>query len=520
MANTLIQILRSYTTEKPLSLQDGELAYSFSSEKLFVGNTTNGVVTIGGQYYTDIIDAATNLATPNTLVLRDSTGSAVFTTVETDTLSAINSNISGNLSVTGTTSLTGNVISTLNVTGNVNSEYTNTTLDSRIGRNLYVIDDIVAGETISANNVSVTNDLNVSRDATITRNLQVNNNLNVLGDFSVQGNVTSFNTETIVVEDKNIQLANTATPSNITADGGGITLLGDTNKTFNWYDSTGSWTSSENIDIASGKVYKIGTDVILANNALTTPETTFSLVNSTATTVNAFGDATSISVGSSSGTFTLNNPNIVGQNSTQNVFNTVATTVNAFGSASGLNFGATTGTLTINNPTVVGYNTTQNVFNTVATTVNAFGAASTLNLGDVTGTTNIRNNLNVDGNHLTTSKTTFNIANTTATTINFGGDATIMHVGSSSGNTFIHNSLTVDGNTELSNLRVTGYVSFVNPLEVISGGTGISYANTNGIIFGNGYNGFQVTAQGVEGNVLQVNASNVPYFGMLDGGTF
>lgn len=520
MANTLIQILRSYTTDKPLSLQDGELAYSFSSEKLFVGNTTNGVITIGGQYYTDIIDAATNIATPNTLVLRDSTGSAQFTTVEANTISAINTDISGNLSVTGTTSLTGNVTSTLSVTGTINSQYTNTTLDTNIGRDLDVVRNITAGETISGNNVSITNDLTVYRDVTISRDLQVNNNLNVLGDLAVQGNTITFNTQTVVVEDKNLELANTAIPTDLSADGGGITIKGSTNKTFNWYASSESWTSSENIDIASGKVYKIGEDVILANNAITTPESTFSVANTTATTIHAFGAANIINIGAPTGTMTISNPNIIGSLSTQNVFNTVATTVNAFGSASNLNVGASTGVMTINNPTVVGYNTTQNVFNTIATTVNAFGSASSLNLGGTTGFTNVRNNFNIDGSHLTVSQSTFNIANTTATTINLGGDATILNIGASSGNTFIHNSVTVDGNTQLSNLRVTGHVSFVNPLEVISGGTGISYANTNGIIFGNGYNGFQVTSQGVEGNVLQVNASNVPYFGMLDGGTF
>ena len=53
MANTVIQILRSYTTYKPPdgSLADGELAYSFSSNTLFIGNANNSVIEIGGPGY-------------------------------------------------------------------------------------------------------------------------------------------------------------------------------------------------------------------------------------------------------------------------------------------------------------------------------------------------------------------------------------------------------------------------------------------------------------------------------------
>ena len=52
------------------------------------------------------------------------------------------------------------------------------------------------------------------------------------------------------------------------ANGGGFTLYGSTPKTFNWVSSTGSWTSSENIDLASGKDYKINGTSVLTNNTL------------------------------------------------------------------------------------------------------------------------------------------------------------------------------------------------------------------------------------------------------------
>ena len=72
-------------------------------------------------------------------------------------------------------------------------------------------------------------------------------NLTVGGDFQVNGTTTTVNTSVLDVEDKNITLGKVSTPTDTTADGGGITLKGATDKTFNWIDSTDSWTSSEHI---------------------------------------------------------------------------------------------------------------------------------------------------------------------------------------------------------------------------------------------------------------------------------
>ena len=71
--------------------------------------------------------------------------------------------------------------------------------------------------------------------------------LTVGGDFQVNGTTTTVNTSVLDVEDKNITLGKVSTPTDTTADGGGITLKGATDKTFNWIDSTDSWTSSEHI---------------------------------------------------------------------------------------------------------------------------------------------------------------------------------------------------------------------------------------------------------------------------------
>lgn len=59
MANTTIQILRSYANTSPSALEDGELAYSFVSNTLFIGSNAGQIVEIGGPNY--IANATINL---------------------------------------------------------------------------------------------------------------------------------------------------------------------------------------------------------------------------------------------------------------------------------------------------------------------------------------------------------------------------------------------------------------------------------------------------------------------------
>jgi hypothetical protein len=94
-----------------------------------------------------------------------------------------------------------------------------------------------------------------------------NSTTTIAGDLVVNGTTTTINSTTVTVDDLNIVLGSVTTPTNSTANGGGITVAGgvDGDKTWNWVSSTSSWTSSENIDLASGKVLKIaGTQVLSA----------------------------------------------------------------------------------------------------------------------------------------------------------------------------------------------------------------------------------------------------------------
>ena len=89
--------------------------------------------------------------------------------------------------------------------------------------------------------------------------------LTLSGDLTVNGTTTTINSTEITIDDKNLVLGAVTTPTDAGADGGGITLKGATDKTFNWVDATDAWTSSENMNLASGKSLLIaGTSVLNA----------------------------------------------------------------------------------------------------------------------------------------------------------------------------------------------------------------------------------------------------------------
>ena len=90
----------------------------------------------------------------------------------------------------------------------------------------------------------------------------------IVGDLTVNGTTTTVNSTTLTVDDKNIEIGSVASPSDTTADGGGITLKGASDKTWNWVNATDAWTSSEHVALATGKSVYIDGVIQLSKNAL------------------------------------------------------------------------------------------------------------------------------------------------------------------------------------------------------------------------------------------------------------
>ena len=66
MATTL-QILRSYANTSPEILNDGELAYSFVANALYIGDNANNIILIGGSKLLENVSAQTAYVSYQTL---------------------------------------------------------------------------------------------------------------------------------------------------------------------------------------------------------------------------------------------------------------------------------------------------------------------------------------------------------------------------------------------------------------------------------------------------------------------
>ena len=194
-------------------------------------------------------------------------------------------------------------------------------------------------------------------------------------------------------------------------------------------------------------------------------------------------------MGANSGTITIANPTLVGTQTTQNLYNTTATTVNAFGSATTANIGANSGTLTVGNPTLVGTQTTQNLYNTTATTVNAFGDATAINIGNIDGTATINNSLTAIVGNITIGGGNIATSASTGAVVVTGGVGISSNVWVAQGAVF--NSTNTSQNFQVNGVNTTsliladsnrGGIVFGGSATSIPNGAVAKFNNTNSII--------------------------------------
>lgn len=511
---TIIKIKRSSGTSTP-NLGQGEIGYSWgtgtytdaqsatvtSYGKMYLGTGTEtggiaaNIEVIGGKYFTDMLDHGHGTLTANSAVLLDSA-------------KKVNEFFVDNLG------LDGNTISSTNTDGDINLDPNGTgevvipddtyltfgtSKDTKIKYDEATDDrlEVTGADWNFANGVAISlSDTTTSTTSStgalvVTGGVGIGGSLNVAGSISA-GTLASPSNLTVsgdlTVQGGDINVTQVATNINVKDNTSGALVIKEGT---NQYLNITTTDASELITFSTANV-DIDNDLNVDGGDLTTNQTTFNLLNTNATTVNAFGAATTIEIGAATGTTNINNNldvdgdiNIDGgdltvSTTTFNLANANATTVNFAGAATTVEIGAATGTTNINNNLDVDGDvnidggdltvstTTFNLANSTATTVNAFGAATTVEIGAATGTTNINNNLdvdgdvNIDGGDLTVSTTTFNLANATATTVNFAGAATTIEIGAATGTTNINNNLDVDGDVNIDGGDLTVSTSTFN----------------------------------------------------------
>jgi hypothetical protein len=151
-----------------------------------------------------------------------------------------------------------------NLTGNVTGDIKGSLFGDDSTAIINGIDNTVTGTTVTAgairltggtisttdsSGITVTAATIFNTDVIFDNDITVTGQVTIGGDLIINGTTTTINSVTLTVDDKNIELGSIASPTDVTADGGGITLKGSTDKTFNYVNSTGLWTA--NIGIAA-----------------------------------------------------------------------------------------------------------------------------------------------------------------------------------------------------------------------------------------------------------------------------
>jgi len=240
----------------------GEIAGLGVGSVTSVGLSLPSIFTVSGSPVTSSGTLTATLATQNANVVfaGPATGSAAGPTFRALVAADIPDLAATYLALTGTQTASGTYTfsGTVNHTGTL--QVGSTTVTSSAAE-LNLVDGSIANTVVNSKAV-----IYGSAGEIAASSITTTGNVTVGGDLTVNGTVTSINSTTISVDDKNLELGSTASPSDATADGGGITLKGTTDKTFNWVDATDAWTSSEHMNLLTGKAYYInGTSVLSAS---------------------------------------------------------------------------------------------------------------------------------------------------------------------------------------------------------------------------------------------------------------
>jgi hypothetical protein len=536
MANTVIQLKFSTATATPTTLNVAEPAYSYVSNTLFIGSPdSTGSIAIGGKFYLDQQQIIFNTA--NAAFTAANTGAASAGAFNQANAAFIAANSAG--AYANSAFLAANIADAKAVTAgsyansafivannsllidttqnnSITAAFTaansagvyangafvaaNTADNKATSAGVYANGAFVAANTAQASAtaafIRANNSISANAGGTITGSLVVTGNL------TVQGNTTFVDTEILSVEDSLIKLAN-----NNTSDTLDIGFYGQYNSTGTKYAGLARNAASDNFFLFKG----LTADP--AGNTLATG----SVTAANAATLIANVSAYSITIGGQNiQTYTDNAYNTANaafaKANTQDAIN--LTQNNSITAAFAAANAATTTDLTQNNSIAAAFaaaNSAGSYANSAFTVANNSLLIDTTQNNSIAAAFTAANSAGVYANGAFAAANT-DFTGVTITAANYGTASAVA-------------SFRVEANGRISSANNTAIAIDTSAitsgtLGVARGGTGAGSFTTNGVLLGQGTSALTTASSSTEGHVLTINASGVPTFAHLQGGTF
>jgi hypothetical protein len=558
MAGTIIKTKYSDITNQPApdALAHSEQAYSFASNRLFIGKTSGATVDpiiIGGKYYTDMMAQTPGVLTASSTIIVDQykwvdhliTGGIKLTTSNgsgqelTTVVTSIGSGAANNELPTAAAvkSYTDSVAAAQTLTS-----LADVTIDTPLDAQIVIYDSTAQ----QWKNQSLSADLTISKSGVVTL-------ANTGVTAQTYGSSTAIPVLTVDSKGRitNASTAALATSLSIAGDTGtdSVSLLSDTltfvggagitstvtnntvtfdadssvarsTDTLNYFSATTSAQLASVISDETGTGKLVFATSPVFTTDVTTDSLTFSVFNTNATTVSAFGAATTLAIGATSGNTTVRNNLIV------------------------------SGTLTVNgNTSTVNSTVTQLTDPVILLAQDALAAGDSndrgvkFNYGD-----GAQVQTGFFGMDMQTGRFVFKATGATATNpenfstpwsdAQFGeiygtggtlgnvtvGVATDNKITTTSGTLVIdaaNNTVQIDADASITGtLGVTGTVTLTIPLGVSSGGTGLSSYTGKGVFVSNSA-GTAVSFVTGTSQFVAFDATGTPVAtATIDGGTF
>lgn len=578
MANTIIQIKRSQATAAPTTLQIGEMAYSYSSNTLYIGNTGGtGVIAIGGaslgvgaNAYAAAVGVSANSYAAAVGVSANSFASAV--------------GVSANAYAAAVGVSANSYSAAVGVSANSYAAAVGVSANSyaaaaAVSANAYAVTVGTAGNnyTVSvgaasntwANNVGVSanayavlvgaasnNWANVTfyskNGGTISGDVLVTGNVIISKDLNVTGNVTFTNTKTLIVSDPLLYLAG----NNYTSDVVDIGFVANYVNATSVNVHTGLYRSSISkqyylfqgynkepdqnyIDFAGNNftLAVLNSDIITSNlflggvNAIPWIVSAFDKANSanvlafnTGIGANAYAAAVGVSANSYAAAVGVSaNSYAAAAAVSANAFaTTIGASSNAWANTKVSSVTGTAGQIFSSGGTTP----TLNLIPTAVTATTYGGTAQVpVFTVDTFGRLTFAANVSIASMDYAYVNTAANNANSYAAAVGVSANSYAAAVGVSANSYAAAVGVSANSYAALvagyanTNASNGSYIS-TGVVRVAYGGTGNTTFLANSVLIGAGANAIWGLQSTTEGHLLQISSAGAPQFAMLDGGSF